>query len=526
LVPPTTIPASIIGAALALTLFCGTASAKNDKVEVRLTGPSLATAPAMIALTATAFATQKNHPIAKVEFFQGDVLIGASTVPAAADQYVFQWTEVPAGTYSVTAKATNDKGDAEESDPVAIIVNAPPNAAIIQPATNAIFPAPALVDIAASATDSDGAIAKVDFYAGADLIGTATQPPYSIQWPNVTSGTYSLSAVATDNHGASSSSLAVTIKVNAAPTLSLTSPATNATLTAPANITLTAEASDSDGSIARVEFFSDNTLIATTSVAPFSIVWTGVPQGTYSLTAQATDDLGASVASNTVNITVNSAAAQLYFIHVDHLNTPRLVADEQQRTVWLWDQSEPFGANVADQNPSGLGAFDLPLRLPGQYFDKESGLHYNYFRDYDPSIARYVESDAIGLHGGPNPYVYANGPLTDIDPLGLMGRPGFVSKPGTGTIKKTSVCGTGMMTGPEFQFYGACLDHDKCFETCGRSKIECDDVFCDQVKNGCSPGNFVCKSAATLYCSILHSTPAFVAYDPAQRSAKCNSCKP
>jgi hypothetical protein len=342
LVPPTTIPASIIGAALALTLFCGPASAKNDKVEVRLTGPSLVMAPAMIALTATAFATQKNHLIAKVEFFQGDVLIGASTVPAAADQYVFQWTEVPAGTYSVTAKATNDKGDAEESDPVAIIVNAPPNAAIIQPATNAIFPAPALVDIAASATDSDGAIAKVDFYAGADLIGTATQPPYSIQWPNVTSGTYSLSAVATDNHGASSSSLAVTIKVNAAPTLSLTSPATNATLTAPANITLTAEASDSDGSIARVEFFSDNTLIATTSVAPFSIVWTGVPQGTYSLTAQATDDLGASVASNTVNITVNSAVAQLYFIHVDHLNTPRLVADEQQRTVWLWDQSEPF----------------------------------------------------------------------------------------------------------------------------------------------------------------------------------------
>jgi carbamoyltransferase len=52
--------------------------------------------------------------------------------------------------------------------------------------------------------------------------------------------------------------------------------------------------------------------------------------------------------------------------------------------VWTWDQQEPFGVNVPDENPSGFGVFDLPLRLPGQYFDKETNLHYNYFRDYDP----------------------------------------------------------------------------------------------------------------------------------------------
>ncbi len=90
-------------------------------------------------------------------------------------------------------------------------------------------------------------------------------------------------------------------------------------------------------------------------------------------------------------------------------------------TVWKWDQQEPFGVNVPDENPSGLGAFDLPLRLPGQYFDKETNLHYNYFRDYDPSIGRYGQSDPIGLHGGLNTYLYVGGnPISFIDPAGTF----------------------------------------------------------------------------------------------------------
>ena len=88
--------------------------------------------------------------------------------------------------------------------------------------------------------------------------------------------------------------------------------------------------------------------------------------------------------------------------------------------MWKWDQQEPFGNNVADENPSGLGAFDLPLRLPGQYFDKETNLHYNYYRNYNPSIGRYDESDPIGLRGGLNTYAYVGAePLTGIDPMGL-----------------------------------------------------------------------------------------------------------
>jgi RHS repeat-associated protein len=89
--------------------------------------------------------------------------------------------------------------------------------------------------------------------------------------------------------------------------------------------------------------------------------------------------------------------------------------------VWRWDQAEPFGNNPADEDPDANSvAFDLPLRLPGQYFDKETNLHYNYFRDYDPGLGIYKQSDLIGLGGGLNTYLYvAADPLYWIDLQGL-----------------------------------------------------------------------------------------------------------
>src|SRR5438094_9584586 len=107
-----------------------------------------------------------------------------------------------------------------------------------------------------------------------------------------------------------------------------------------------------------------------------------------------------------VSVTTQTTAAQIYFIHPDHLNTPRMIANSTGTTVWRWDQGEPFGNDVPNDNPSGAGAFDFPLRFPGQYFDRETNLAYNYFRDYDPAIGRYAQSDPIGLIGGLNTYSY------------------------------------------------------------------------------------------------------------------------
>jgi RHS repeat-associated protein len=115
------------------------------------------------------------------------------------------------------------------------------------------------------------------------------------------------------------------------------------------------------------------------------------------------------------------STADIYFIHPDHLNTPRVITNNVNQVVWRWDNLDPFGANLPNENPSGLGNFTCNLRLPGQYFDRETKLHYNYFRDYDPSIGRYIESDPIGLRGGINTYAYVySNPMRYIDPDGLI----------------------------------------------------------------------------------------------------------
>jgi len=118
----------------------------------------------------------------------------------------------------------------------------------------------------------------------------------------------------------------------------------------------------------------------------------------------------------------NGSSVDVFYVHTDHLNTPRLVTQPSGNAErWRWD-SDPFGTNAANENPSGLGAFKYTLRFPGQQYDGLAGLYYNYFRDYDPAVGRYVESDPIGLHGGVNTYDYAaQDPLQNIDPTGTTG---------------------------------------------------------------------------------------------------------
>jgi RHS repeat-associated protein len=205
-----------------------------------------------------------------------------------------------------------------------------------------------------------------------------------------------------------------------APTVSIASPAAGSAFNAPATVAVTADASDSDGTVAQVAFFANGDPIGTATSSPFTVQWANVQAGAYSLTAVATDNEGLQTTSAAVPITVGARQA-LYFIHVDHLNTPRLIADSTQKTVWRWDQAEPFGSNPANEDSDGDAiAFSFPQRFPGQYYDAETLLHYNYFRDYDPSLGRFPESDPVGLLGGMATYSYVAGdPLRLIDPLGL-----------------------------------------------------------------------------------------------------------
>ena len=127
------------------------------------------------------------------------------------------------------------------------------------------------------------------------MIGSDTANPYSVTWSSVPAGTYSVMAVARDDDGTTTTSAARSITVNPpnqAPTVTLTAPANGATFTAPATITVSATASDSDGTVTTVEFYQGTTLIGSDTTSPYSVTWNSVPAGTYSVTAVARDDDG------------------------------------------------------------------------------------------------------------------------------------------------------------------------------------------------------------------------------------------
>jgi RHS repeat-associated protein len=131
-------------------------------------------------------------------------------------------------------------------------------------------------------------------------------------------------------------------------------------------------------------------------------------------------------------------SVDIYYVHTDHLNSPRRITRSTDNTiVWRWS-SDPFGNGFVDQDPDGDGqGFVYNLRFPGQYADGETGLSYNYNRDYDPNSGRYVESDPLGLKAGINTYTYVeNNPLGSTDPLGLVKRGTGWSGPQWALIKQ------------------------------------------------------------------------------------------
>ncbi len=138
-------------------------------------------------------------------------------------------------------------------------------------------------------------------------------------------------------------------------------------------------------------------------------------------------------------------AEKLYYFHTDQIGTPLEMTDADGEIVWqatykAWGSIETLAVNEVEQN----------LRFQGQYFDGETGLHYNTFRYYDPEVGRFITQDPISILGGANLYQYAVNPLSWLDPLGWAGNPanathityegikngkpyiGYASKPGLG----------------------------------------------------------------------------------------------
>ncbi|MBM4148578.1 MAG: hypothetical protein FJ224_05995 [Lentisphaerae bacterium] len=309
---------------------------------------------------------------------------------SVADNLGFATNRTGLGGVRIQAKAgVFDEVYVGTSNPIDLSTNVPPSCALTAPTNGASFTAPASITLTADASDTDGTVTKVEFFNGATLLGEDTASPYGYDWSNVTAGSYTLTARATDNVGAMTTSAVANITVtpatytvsynangatggdvpasqtktnsvaltlasnsgslvktghtfigwntaadgsgtdyaegasytanaaatlyakwqadNQAPSCALTAPTNGATFTAPASITLTADASDTDGTVVKVEFFNGATKLGEDTTSPYQYDWTGVAAGAYTLTATATDDDGATNTSAAVNVTVAPA---------------------------------------------------------------------------------------------------------------------------------------------------------------------------------------------------------------------------
>ncbi|MBM3754421.1 MAG: hypothetical protein FJW38_10625 [Acidobacteria bacterium] len=263
-------------------------------------------APASVTMNADA--TTTDGTVAQVEFYNGATLLNTDTTAP----YSFNWTNVAAGNYTLTAKAIGSNGTSTTSTPIAIVVTAPaaPSVSITAPTNNASFVAPASVTINANATTTQGTITQVEFYNGATLLNSDTTAPYSFTWANVAAGNYTLTAKAIGSNGTSTISAPVAVTVTApAPTVSLTAPANNASFTSPASVTIDATASTTQGTVTQVEFYNGATLLNSDTTAPYSFNWTNVAAGNYTLTAKAIGSNSTSTTSAPIAIVVTAPAA-------------------------------------------------------------------------------------------------------------------------------------------------------------------------------------------------------------------------
>ncbi|MDB5255751.1 MAG: C-terminal target protein [Chitinophagaceae bacterium] len=283
----------------------------NQPPTVSLTAPvnnSVYTAPASINITANA--ADADGTVSKVEFFNGTNSLGSDvTAP-----YAFSWTNVAAGTYTLTAKVTDNSNAVTTSTAVTVVVNTvtvtgpvivyqncnndPGYSVGLQAGT---YTTAQLIALGIRDNDISRLVVQagyqVTLYSDDNLAGTSYTS---------TSDAGCLTSV---NFNDLTSSIKVAlVTVNQAPVVTLTAPANNATFSAPASINVTANASDADGTINIVEFFNGSVSLGTDATSPYAFSWTNVAAGTYTITAKATDNAGATTVSSAVTVVVNTVA--------------------------------------------------------------------------------------------------------------------------------------------------------------------------------------------------------------------------
>ena len=256
-------------------------------------------------ISITANAADSDGTISQVAFFvNGSILSTDTTSPYASPN----WTPGSTGVYTITAQATDNTGNVTTSLPVTVTIgaNAAPTVALSSPTSGLNLSLGNNVLIAAAANDSDGSVASVQFFANGISIGSVSTAPYSLSWKPASAGVFSLTAVATDNAGNSTTSAAASVTVTgaSAPIVSISNPVTGATFGVGTSVPINAITTGGNGPISQVQFFVNGVSLAVDSAAPYNTIWSPNSAGTYSLVAVSTDNAGVSGTSTAVTVTI------------------------------------------------------------------------------------------------------------------------------------------------------------------------------------------------------------------------------
>jgi uncharacterized repeat protein (TIGR02059 family) len=288
-------------------------NATPNILEITYSGTLANVVPAASSFSVVVSASSRS--VTSVTISGTNVLLTLSSNVAAGNTVTVAYTrpstnplqsETGALASSITAQPVTNN--------IANQANNPPTISITAPADNSTFTTPASITISADANDTDGSITLVEFFNGTESLGSTTAAPYSITRDLSTIGNYTISAVATDNLGAKTTSAAINIIVNDVsqpvenipPVVSISSPTKGYMFSSPADIEIEAMASDDDGSVSKVELYVGKEKLAELTAEPYIYVWKGVTDGTYQIRAVAIDNLGATDTSAFVEFTVGN----------------------------------------------------------------------------------------------------------------------------------------------------------------------------------------------------------------------------
>lgn len=404
-----------IGTSAAVTVTIGS----NAAPTVALTSPAAGAYALGNTVLLAAAANDADGKVTAVQFFANGLSIGSASVAP----YNVAWRPPLAGNYALTAQATDDAGNVTTTAAVNIAVSgvAAPSVAITNPAASAVFVAGTPVAITAAPSGGNGPIAQVQFFVNGASLGAAdTAAPYAATWTPVATGTYSLLAVATDSAGLSSSTAAtinVRVDGNRPPTVALSSPPAGTSVNSGATVNLSAVASDPDGTVASVTYLANGNVVGTAAAAPFAVAWVPGAAGSYTVTAQATDNSGNVTVSSPVTVTVNANRAPTVTVTAPGTGSVVRAGTATNLTSTAADADGTIASVQFFANGIAVGAADTAAPYAAAWTPAAEGVYRITALAVDNSGAStlstetYVLALAPGLKGGDTVYAgsYAGG---------------------------------------------------------------------------------------------------------------------